>query len=144
MHFSPHRPFHQRKPPLPQNGNPLRVERQRLFNGAPVHLAAILRRPQPTVKLTQAFGLSPIREVLGVSGDGTINSDFEEIAFDELARSMGAHGERVSAPSELRPALERCLASGKPAVVHVDVDPMLHLMAPGLQEFKAMHQEPEG
>jgi len=27
--------------------------------------------------------------------------------------------------------------------VHVDVDPMAHLFAPGLQAFKEMHQEPE-
>jgi len=72
-----------------------------------------------------------------------LNTDFEEIRFDDLARAMGAHGERVSRASELRPALERCLASGGPAVVHVDVDPVEHLWAPGLDVFKAMHLEPE-
>ena len=34
------------------------------------------------------------------------------------------------------------LASGKPAVVHVDVDPVSHIWAPGLDVFKAMHLEP--
>jgi hypothetical protein len=29
-------------------------------------------------------------------------------------------------------------------VVHVDVDPGAHLLAPGLQYFKDMHQEPAG
>ena len=55
---------------------------------------------------------------------------------------MGCHGERVADPAELEPALRRCVESGKPAVIHVDVDPNMHLFAPGLQEFKAMHQEP--
>lgn len=72
-----------------------------------------------------------------------LNTDFEEIRFDLLAQAMGAHGERVSRASELRPALERALASGRPAVIHVDVDPVAHLWAPGLDVFKAMHLEPE-
>jgi acetolactate synthase-1/2/3 large subunit len=55
---------------------------------------------------------------------------------------MGAYGERVSRADALRPALERCLASGRPAVVHVDVDPVAHLWVPGLDVFKAMHLEP--
>ena len=71
-----------------------------------------------------------------------INADFEEIAFDKVAEAMGCHGERVSDPAELEAALQRCVDSRKPSVVHVDVDPNIHLLAPGLQEFKAMHQEP--
>lgn len=74
----------------------------------------------------------------------SINADLGEIRWDDMARSMGAYGERVSAPDALRPALERCLAAGKVAVVHVDVDPDKHLWAPGLKYFKAMHAEPEG
>ena len=74
----------------------------------------------------------------------TINAELGEIRWDDLARAMGAHGERARAPDDLRPAIERCLASGKPAVVHVEVDPAKHLWAPGLKYFKAMHQEPKG
>ncbi|HNS52957.1 MAG TPA: thiamine pyrophosphate-binding protein [Anaerolineae bacterium] len=39
-----------------------------------------------------------------------------------LARAFGCHGERVSAPDEVRPALERAFASRKPAVVEVMVE----------------------
>lgn len=94
------------------------------------------------VKLTQSIGLGMLRPVIGTEQQGTINADFEEIAFDEVARAMGCHGERVSDPADLEAALQRCVDSGKPSVVHVDVDPNMHLFAPGLQEFKAMHQEP--
>ena len=38
----------------------------------------------------------------------------------------------------------RSLASGGPAVIHVDVDPVKHMWAPGLMHFKDMHQEPKG
>jgi acetolactate synthase-1/2/3 large subunit len=71
-----------------------------------------------------------------------LNTDFGEIEFDAMARAMGAHGERVSVAAELVPALERCVDSGGPAVIHVDVDPAQHLWAPGLDIFKAMHLEP--
>ncbi len=57
---------------------------------------------------------------------------------------MGAHGERVADPAGLRGALERAVASGKPAVVHVDVDPVAHMWAPNLKDFKDIHAEPAG
>ena len=100
------------------------------------------------VKISQMLALAPFREsfqrALGPDHAGTINTDLGEIAWDRVAQAMGAHGERVSDPGELEPALRRCLASGRCAVVHVDVDPKAHLLAPGLQYFKDMHQEPAG
>ena len=57
---------------------------------------------------------------------------------------MGAHGERVARAEELRPALERSLAAGRCAVIHVDVDRRAHQFAPNLATFKDMHQEPAG
>jgi acetolactate synthase I/II/III large subunit len=110
----------------------------------PVTFVVLCDKQWGMVKLTQQVALGAIRETLGSDAEGTINADFEEIRFDDLARSMGAHGERVSAPGELRAALSRAFDAGKAAVVHVDVDPMLHLWAPGLQLFKDMHQEPAG
>ncbi len=43
--------------------------------------------------------------------------------YDRLAEALGCHGELVSTPSELRPALDRALASGRPALVNVLTDP---------------------
>ena len=45
------------------------------------------------------------------------------LRYDEVVRALGGHGELVEAPSELRPALERAFASGKPALVNVLTDP---------------------
>ena len=59
-------------------------------------------------------------------------------------RRWARTGSASPIPAELEPALRRCLASGRCAVVHVDVDPKAHLLAPGLQYFKDMHQEPAG
>jgi len=42
--------------------------------------------------------------------------------YDRLAMDLGAHGELVEKPHDVRPALERAFASGKPAVVNVITD----------------------
>jgi thiamine pyrophosphate-dependent acetolactate synthase large subunit-like protein len=42
--------------------------------------------------------------------------------YDKVAQDFGAHGEFVEKPHEIRPALERAWASGKPAVVNVITD----------------------
>ena len=38
---------------------------------------------------------------------------------DKVVEALGGHGELVEEPQELRPALERAAASGKPALVNV-------------------------
>jgi acetolactate synthase-1/2/3 large subunit len=43
--------------------------------------------------------------------------------YDRLVEAFGGHGEHVEHPGELRPALERALASGEPAIVNVMLDP---------------------
>lgn len=43
--------------------------------------------------------------------------------YDQIAETLGGHGELVERPDDLRPALERALSSGKPSVVNVLTDP---------------------
>lgn len=43
--------------------------------------------------------------------------------YDEVVAALGGHGELVSAPAELRPALERAFAASVPAVVNTLTDP---------------------
>jgi acetolactate synthase-1/2/3 large subunit len=43
--------------------------------------------------------------------------------YDQVVVALGCHGELVSEPAELRPALERAFAAGRPAVVNVLTDP---------------------
>ena len=43
--------------------------------------------------------------------------------YDQVVEALGGHGELVSAPAELRPALERALAAEAPALVNVLTDP---------------------
>jgi acetolactate synthase-1/2/3 large subunit len=115
-------------------------------NGLRVVYVVLCDRQWGMVKMNQQFMLKPIKTLIkkSLGPDETIKADLGEIRFDDLARSMGAHGERVADPRELKGALERAIASGGPAVVHVDVDPVKHMWAPGLMHFKDMHLEPKG
>jgi acetolactate synthase-1/2/3 large subunit len=46
-----------------------------------------------------------------------------ELRYDRVVEELGGHGELVTKPDELKPALERAFASGKPALVNVLTDP---------------------
>jgi acetolactate synthase-1/2/3 large subunit len=57
--------------------------------------------------------------------------DHAPVRYDQVGIAMGCHGEFVETVDELRPSLERAAASGKPAVVHVVVDPEANVDPPG-------------
>jgi acetolactate synthase-1/2/3 large subunit len=50
-------------------------------------------------------------------------TDIQNPHFAAFARSFGAVGEIVENTDQFAPAMERCLASGKPAVIDVKMDP---------------------
>ncbi len=112
----------------------------------PVIYLVLCDRQWGMVKMNQQFMLKPLKTLLmkSLGPDETIKADLGEIEFDRLAQSMGAHGERVSDPRLLEAAIERAVAAGTCAVIHVDVDPVKHMWAPGLMHFKKMHEEPRG
>jgi thiamine pyrophosphate-dependent acetolactate synthase large subunit-like protein len=68
-----------------------------------------------------------------------MNCEHVPIRYDELARVMGCHGEFVSHPQEIRPALDRCLASGLPAVIHAEVDAQANINPPGMELWVGSH-----
>jgi len=123
-----------------------------LGSGPGYALAAKLARPERQVVLLQgdgAFGFSgmewdtlvrhqvPVVSVIGNNGIWALEKHPMEALYgysvvaelrpgtryDEVVRALGGHGELVSTPAELRPALERALGSGLPAVVNVLTDP---------------------
>ena len=115
-------------------------------NKAQVIYVVLCDKQWGMVKMNQQFMLRPFKTMIfkHLDPEETIKADLGEIAFDKLGQSMGAYGERVSDPQQLKPALQRALASGGCAVIHVDVDPVKHMWAPGLIHFKKMHEEPKG
>jgi acetolactate synthase-1/2/3 large subunit len=56
--------------------------------------------------------------------DRAIASALKDSArYDKVVEGLGGHGEFVEQPQDIRPALERAFASGKPACVNVITDP---------------------
>jgi benzoylformate decarboxylase len=64
----------------------------------------------------QRFGVKPDR--------GYPNMDLvaPDLGFVDLARGLGVEGMRVSAPGELRPALDKALAAGRPFLLDVGIE----------------------
>jgi acetolactate synthase-1/2/3 large subunit len=98
------------------------------------------------VKMNQLFTLKPIKTLVlkTLSPEESINADIGETHFDQLAEAMGAYGQRVSDPKALSGAIRSALDSGRCSVIHVDVDPVKHMWAPNLRDFKDLHAEPAG
>ncbi len=67
-----------------------------------------------------------------VSGTDLVNPDFAA-----LARAYGAHGETVATTAEFAPAFERALAAGRPALLHLRVDPQALTMGATLDAVRA-------
>ena len=60
----------------------------------------------------------------------------DQVRFDKIAEGYGAYGEYVERREDIAPAIERALASGRPAVVQIPVDPEVNaLEVPGFEEF---------
>jgi acetolactate synthase-1/2/3 large subunit len=70
-----------------------------------------------------------------------IGVDFNDVRYDQVAQAMGCWGERVTDPGEITPALERAMASGKPAVLDVVVDQWANLTPPDLENLDAVWME---
>jgi thiamine pyrophosphate-dependent acetolactate synthase large subunit-like protein len=66
------------------------------------------------------------------------------VRFDKAAEAFGAHGEYVEKAEDIGPAVERALASGKPAVIHVEIDSEANssfVGIPGFTEFRTWYGE---
>ena len=123
-----------------------------LGSGPGYALAAKLARPDRQVVLLQgdgAFGFSGMEwdtlvrhgvqvvSVIGNNGIWALEKHPMELLYgysvvadlrpgtryDQVVAALGGHGELVSTPSELRPALDRAFSSGLPAVVNALTDP---------------------
>ena len=64
-----------------------------------------------------------VLELPETSGGRLLYSDFGT-PFDmaAIANSMGVHGERITEPAQIKPAVDRAIASGKPALLDMVID----------------------
>lgn len=67
-----------------------------------------------------------------------------KVRLDKTAESFGAYGEFIERTEDIAPAVERALASGKPALIHVVVDKTVNgsfVGVPGFAEFRTWYGE---
>lgn len=53
--------------------------------------------------------------------DRSVACSLDYTRYDRVAEALGCHGEYVERPDEVRPALERALSAGRPAIVNVKI-----------------------
>jgi acetolactate synthase-1/2/3 large subunit len=81
--------------------------------GAPVIVLVVNNGMYGTIRMHQE------REYPGrVSGTELVNPDFAA-----YARAFGGHGETVARTADFAPAFQRALASGKPSILELRIDP---------------------
>ena len=71
----------------------------------------------------------PIVTVISLNGGWTADPEGNKVGrtlgyqrYEKMMDAFGGHGEYVEKPGDIRPALERAYASGKPAIVNVKTD----------------------
>lgn len=57
-------------------------------------------------------------------GRGIPGRDLGHVRYDKMCEAFGCHAEFCERPEQIKPALERAFASGRPAVVNVITDPL--------------------
>ncbi len=63
-----------------------------------------------------------MRPQLGLYGEDRLSAVLlNRSRYDKVVEALGGHGEHVTEPGDLRGALERALASGKPALINVEI-----------------------
>jgi thiamine pyrophosphate-dependent acetolactate synthase large subunit-like protein len=112
--------------------------------GVPFGLGAKAAKPDKQVLVLHgdgSFGMNamemdtavrhhlPVVTVISLNGGwtadpegGKIGRDLGYKRYEKMMDAFGGHGEYVETPQEIRPALERAFASGKPAIVNVKTD----------------------
>jgi pyruvate dehydrogenase (quinone)/pyruvate oxidase len=72
-------------------------------------------------------------------GNPEYGCELHEIDFAKFAEACGGLGFTVVKPEEIRPTFERALASGRPSLVEVVVDPFEPPMPPKVSVEQALH-----
>ena len=128
--------------------------------GVPFGIGAKVACPDdPVVVLTGdgSFGLNameldtalrhrlPIVVVISNNGGWAAQTNAPQVGrdlgftrYDQMFAAIGAHAEHVTAPADIRPALQRALAAGRPAIVNVVTDPRVDAHTVAFANYSAI------
>ncbi len=68
-----------------------------------------------------AWGQMMRPQAMIYGSDRLVATELAATRYDLVVEALGGHGEHVTEPAEIRPAIERAFASGKPALVNVEM-----------------------
>jgi acetolactate synthase-1/2/3 large subunit len=68
-----------------------------------------------------AWGQMLRPQAMAYGEDRLVATELNHTRYDKVVEALGGHGEYVEEPDQIRPALERAFASGKPALVNVKI-----------------------
>lgn len=68
-----------------------------------------------------AWGQMMRPQAMIYGADRLVATTLTATRYDKVVEALGGHGEHVTEPDEIVPAIERALASGKPALVNVEM-----------------------
>jgi len=107
------------------------------FGFYPMELETAVRHSLPVVVIVnydQHWGMEHAGQLADIGR--LVECQTARVRLDHLARALGAHGEFVERTADVRPAVERAFATGRPAVVQVVTDARVNAYdAPGLEDF---------
>jgi thiamine pyrophosphate-dependent acetolactate synthase large subunit-like protein len=116
-----------------------------MFHTAELETAA--RKDLPVVVIVgvdYAWGLEvgACMSIFGPDVNATEAYWSKSVRFDKVAEGFGCYGEYVEREADIAPAVQRALASGKPAVIHVPIDPLANATeSPNYDEFKSWYED---
>jgi acetolactate synthase-1/2/3 large subunit len=90
------------------------------------------------VSVDRGWGMERSSQMMAQLGHFVETDLHPDVRYDQIAMGFGCHGEFVTSLDELLPALERSVASAKPAVIQAMVDVEANMAPPGLLEFGSM------
>ena len=73
----------------------------------------------------QAWGMIKHGQEAMFGNDRVLGCELGPVRYDLMVQGLGGHGEFVERPEDIKPAVERAIASGTPACVNVITDPTL-------------------
>jgi tartronate-semialdehyde synthase len=106
----------------------------------PVLVIVINNGNMSLIRQNQKYVYGGLRSHIDIDyphGDQTENNVLD---FAKFSEAFGGWGERVTDPSQLRPAFQRALACGKPAILDIiverDADASMGLALDAIREFE--------
>lgn len=106
----------------------------------PIVVVVVNNGNMSLIRQNQKYNYSGLRYEIDIDYPHGEQTENNQLDFAKFSEAFGGWGERVTDPDQIRPAFQRALASGKPAIVDViverDADASMGLALDAIREFE--------